>query len=764
MDYLAVYMASKASKSMTANQLARKRASAERGAKKAMYELALAYKTGDGVKKDSEQFFELMRKAALAGHSDAILYVAYAYEDGEGTDPNIHLFFEWIKKAAETSGGSEAIYNLALAYKDGKGTEKDDKQFFEWIKKAAERNNHEAMYHLAAAYEEGVGTDRNLLQYFEWTKKIANLGEPGAMLRLAEAYKTGKGAPSNNKEFYRWTKKAVRAAEHAAKEAQRAAQNEERIDDLIFEDLPTAMYNLAMAYRAGTGTNRHIGRYFGWMKKAAEAAVWAIQKAKERPEGWELGDVPTAMYKLASAYKDAEGTKRSTRQYFDWMKRAAEVGLPAAMVKLAFAYRDAKTSPDIEEYCRWMEKAAKAGDRDGMYYLALAYGAGTGKPYNTSQFSDWIDKAVKENQPDAFIAQGIAELQKIGFISKDFMPFFQTLNELHTKVRKIQKDHIVRENSGDVSTSVAHYTVLPALYSMLPENPTTGRKASSLRLYNIAYVNDLREGKRLVYPAKESDSLLANAKHLKEFFPDECEIEPESPIPWQGQKFSVYIGSFALAPDRLDLWRAYGQNGEGYCIVMPLSAFDQKPETASIHLMQSDVRSEVLEGEDRDQDVVPTLYEVYYKRKQAEDALARLAGTLRKIKKAKDDMAKEKRGGLSPESLETGKGLIDSTVRTIVSGILYLYKDEDYENEKEVRMLKGSSINAERSRLDTEDEHAPARLYLETRAFLFDSENSHIIIGPRVKEKTAVHLNLQKRLASNNLRKTQVKVSEIQYR
>ena len=145
MDYLAVYMTSRASKSMVANQLVRKRALAERGNIRAMYDLALAYKSGEGVNKDAEQFFAWMRKAALAGYQDGMLDVAWAYTDGEGVDPNTRLFFEWMKKAAEASEDSEAIFNLALAYNDGKGTEKDDKQFFEWIKKAAEKNHREAI-------------------------------------------------------------------------------------------------------------------------------------------------------------------------------------------------------------------------------------------------------------------------------------------------------------------------------------------------------------------------------------------------------------------------------------------------------------------------------------------------------------------------------------------------------------------------------------------------------------------------------------------
>ena len=373
---------------MTQEEFKKKRASAERGVTQAMYELALAYKTGDSAKKILEQFFAWMRRAALAGHPDAMLDVAWAYADGEGVDCRHSVFFRVEEESRRSEQNPEAIFNLALAYKDGRGTDKNDQEFFKWIKKAAEGKHPEAMYHLATAYEEGIGTDRDLLQDFEWTKGIANLGEPGAMLRLAEAYKTGKGTPSNNEEFYKWTRKAEKAAEKAAKEP-------ESVDtEIAFEDLPTARYNLALAYRDGTGTNRNKRLYFEWMKKSAEAVEMTIpiQKAVEKRESkredeLKREDIPKAMFKLALAYRDGEGTRRSKRHYYSWIEKAANFGLPEAMVELARIYGDGKIiDRDMTKYCEWMEKAARAGNSEGMYHFGLAYGAGAGRRYDNRQF------------------------------------------------------------------------------------------------------------------------------------------------------------------------------------------------------------------------------------------------------------------------------------------------------------------------------------------------------------------------------------------
>jgi phosphotransferase system IIB component len=97
--------------------------------------------------------------------------------------------------------------------------------------------------------------------------------------------------------------------------------------------------------------------------------------------------------------------------------------------------------------------------------------------------------------------------------------------------------------------------------------------------------------------------------------------------------------------------------------------------------------------------------------------------------------------------------------------VLYLYKDKEYENEREARILMGFDINAKRLKLETAAERkAPQHVYVETKGFLFEKDHSQIIIGPKVAEKAAVYLNIQKRLACNNLSKTEIKISEITYR
>lgn len=46
--------------------------------------------------------FEALRARAEADDSQAMLELAVAYRDGEGIEPDAEEFFEWLQKAADT--------------------------------------------------------------------------------------------------------------------------------------------------------------------------------------------------------------------------------------------------------------------------------------------------------------------------------------------------------------------------------------------------------------------------------------------------------------------------------------------------------------------------------------------------------------------------------------------------------------------------------------------------------------------------------------
>ena len=97
----------------------------------------------------------------------------------------------------------------------------------------------------------------------------------------------------------------------------------------------------------------------------------------------------------------------------------------------------------------------------------------------------------------------------------------------------------------------------------------------------------------------------------------------------------------------------------------------------------------------------------------------------------------------------------------MLSDIAFLYKDPEYINEREVRMIFAASISDSRIEIDNQ---TPGRLFVKTDNFLFKDAGSCIIIGPKVREKKAVELNLKFRLVKNGFQTTTVNQSGIAYR
>lgn len=316
----------------------------------------------------------------------------------------------------------------------------------------------------------------------------------------------------------------------------------------------------------------------------------------------------------------------------------------------------------------------------------------------------------------------------------------------------IKLEHLISAGDKDI-TQVAHFTTLEALHSMLPASKDKGAEEENyteknrvLRLYNIAYMNDPQEGRRLLDIEHE------DAKLLSDFFAT-TQQENNHNFLWENQEFSIYCGSFTLRVDRLDLWRAYGRDGLGYCLVIPSKIFQQEPKSYSSRpVYDAWHRGDKNRVATRaSQSKPPALYRIRYRREEAEKALETLKPILKVLKEIKKE-----------EKIIKIAEQIDSLVRIIISDILYLYKNEEYASEEEARMIVAHNIADEALKLD---DNQPPRIYAETNAFLFSDKDTHIIIGPKVVNKVAAELNLKYRLARHKLLDTtKVKWSKVKYR
>ena len=682
----------------------------------------------------------------------AKMHLVWAYRSGYGTEPDSRRHFEILLQVAELDAGAElgAKWLLARAFKEGIGTVSDPQSYFTWMKQAALEGDPEAMFSLAEAYRSGDGVAPDEDQYFYWRQKMAEQGSPFAVMELAHAFKTGIGTPQSNDEFF---KSAIRAME-LAKEAMSA----DKIDEnLASEDLPRAILLVARAYQEGTGTAKCDVTYFKYLSEAVDAVNYAIEleKAKEPPRVKEVQfSLAPILCEFALAHLEGYGTVKSPTKAFMYMKEAAGAGDPKGMLRLATLYESGLgTSRNPSSAFHWRKKAAELNDPTAMYETAITYGTRTGGSEDPVEFHRWARDAVRTGHNKAFMALSLAELHLKGLITpRKISNVLDLFDSLRREVQEIKSGHTLAKN--EAPDGVAHFTTLETLHSMLPA-PTTSSfsltrgDANFLRLYNLAYVNDPQEGKILL--VGDDDEAIT----IQEFFPGSLlgaheitERRYSETIPLSGLAFSVYVGSFTLRSDRLDLWRAYGQDGTGFCIVTPIQSFLRYTGTAD------QAFAGFAASEANDPDIPMTLYRVEYGKTKIASTRLRLNKYLKEISAARDRVAK---AALDQQAV---RSQIDLTVRAILSDVLYLYKHAEYKNEEEVRMLAPFAISA---RPVTADERSPAHLFVRTQPFLF-APDSKIIIGPKVRQPEAVRLELKHRLDRNGHSGVDVVPSEIQYR
>ena len=684
----------------------------------------------------------------------AKMHLVWAYRSGYGTEPDSRRYFDILAQLAELESADKlgVKWLLAQAFKEGIGTLRNEKSYVTWMERAAQDRDPEAMFSLAEAYRSGgEGVERDENQYFYWRRQMAKEGLPFALMEMAQAYKTGDGMPQSDDQFFKNATKAMKLAEEAI------SGTIEDDGDFTSEDLPQAIQLVAQAHRDGTGTTKSKTKYFCYLSKAMTAVNNAVrrEKNKDRSRVEEVqSSLASIVYEFAMAHLQGYGTTENSRTAVKYMKQAAEAGDLKAMLQLANCF---ETGVGIRKNrakaLQWRKKAAAKDDPDAMYETAIAYGTGKGTKGDPRAFRRWARDAVRAGHNKAFIALGLAELYDKGLITPGkIRNVLHSLDNLRHEVQKIKSDH--KLSARETGEGVAHFTTLETLHSMLPSERTasySSRRGTShfLRLYNISYVNDPQEGQILLLG--ENDDAIT----MQEFFPhslpaaygtDDRQISETGPL--SGLAFSVYVGSFTLESDRLDLWRAYGRDGTGFCIVTPVHSFLQRVGASD----QAFAGLAASETDNLDADL--TLYRVEYGRDKIDSTRARLGKHLKEIAKARDRVAP---GGTAKDVV---KKEFDLTVRAILSDILYLYKHREYKRENEVRMLAPFAISASAV---CADERSPARLFVRTKPFLF-CQGSQIIIGPKVCDKEEVRLELKHRLDRNGHSNVDVIMSEIRYR
>ncbi|CAM4121517.1 hypothetical protein COAQ111491_05035 [Comamonas aquatilis] len=185
---------------------------------------------------------------------------------------------------------------------------------------------------------------------------------------------------------------------------------------------------------------------------------------------------------------------------------------------------------------------------------------------------------------------------------------------------------------------------------------------------------------------------------------------------------------FSLQPDSLNLWRFYGRNGTGFSIVSPMAVFEAESGDGMLRGPWAKTRRAAAKL---------ALYLVRYQDDQVASTLGELEKALRPlaeiIKHTGPDRARRLR----------------EVAIAVMSDLLYLYKDAQYADEKEVRAIEARTLGDPEIKTFRPSDKPYEKLYVETSALLFREAGSKVIIGPKVDEADSVELHLRHRLAQN---------------
>ncbi|BDM63432.1 hypothetical protein NFHSH190041_08840 [Shewanella sp. NFH-SH190041] len=197
---------------------------AENGHPEAQAELGIAYRDGNGVKKNLTAAFNWFSKAAEQGHAISQLNAGYMCDHGWGVMVHKGKAFELYQLAAE-QGDMIAQYNLAIMYCNGDFVAEDYVIARHWFEESATQGYIAAQYKLAGIFKNGLGVAQDLQRALTLYQAAADQDWADAQFELAQIYQQGCGTEVDEKLAEYWYQKAIDNGNTEAKAALERLRN-----------------------------------------------------------------------------------------------------------------------------------------------------------------------------------------------------------------------------------------------------------------------------------------------------------------------------------------------------------------------------------------------------------------------------------------------------------------------------------------------------------------------------------------------------------
>eukprot|EP00468_Gymnochlora_sp_CCMP2014_P015043 CAMPEP_0167769168 /NCGR_PEP_ID=MMETSP0110_2-20121227/17142_1 /TAXON_ID=629695 /ORGANISM="Gymnochlora sp., Strain CCMP2014" /LENGTH=486 /DNA_ID=CAMNT_0007658061 /DNA_START=48 /DNA_END=1509 /DNA_ORIENTATION=- len=134
-----------------------------------------------------------------ANNPEAMYNLGLCYYSGSGVSKNYETAYDWFSKAAE-HGFADAKFNLGVMSQLGRGIGQSQEAAEEWYLDAANGNVSEACNNLGRMYQVGVLGKPDPMKAFKFYRKGAHLGNGDAMYNVALCYYKGMGTNKNKKK------------------------------------------------------------------------------------------------------------------------------------------------------------------------------------------------------------------------------------------------------------------------------------------------------------------------------------------------------------------------------------------------------------------------------------------------------------------------------------------------------------------------------------------------------------------------------------
>ncbi|WP_172162879.1 tetratricopeptide repeat protein [Paraburkholderia elongata] len=212
----------------------------------------------------SAKFNDKIRKAKH-GDAQAQFQVAEAYRAGNGVAEDFTQALYWYRAAAE-QGNISAQNNLGTMLQRGIGTEKNPKMATYWYRQAAEQGEMVAQFNLAMRYARGDGVEQNDTDAAHWFARSAEQGYVEAIGELGTMYRFGRGVPKDIVAAARYHTEAAMAGDVTSIGNLLGYQSE--IEDAAVKGSAVAALCLAKMYAKGVPVEKDLTKARIWLRTA----------------------------------------------------------------------------------------------------------------------------------------------------------------------------------------------------------------------------------------------------------------------------------------------------------------------------------------------------------------------------------------------------------------------------------------------------------------------------------------------------------------